>query len=298
MMTEATGNEAGMSYVLITPARNEEAFIAQTIRSVIAQTIRPVRWVIVNDGSVDATNAIVEHYAAQYNWIDLVSLPGREKRNFAGKVYAFNAGYERLKDVSYGVIGNLDADLTFGPDYFEFLMRRFVENPKLGVAGTPFREGEAMYDYRFTNIEHVSGACQLFRRECFEAIGGYVPIKEGGVDLVAVITARMRGWQTRTFPDRIMEHHRCTQSGGRGGLKATFRSGYHDYLMGNPMAWQIARSLYQMTKRPYGIGGGVLFVGYVWAILRRPERPVSREWVKFRQQEQKQRLKQFFALKV
>jgi glycosyltransferase involved in cell wall biosynthesis len=197
-----------LTYVLITPARNEAAFIEQTIKAMVGQTVRPAKWVIVSDGSTDDTDEIVTKYANQYEWIELLRMPERRERHFAGKVHAFNAGYARVKDLEYDVIGNLDADITVESSHFEFLLKKFVEHPRLGVAGTPFREESFQYDYRFTSVEHVSGACQLFRKECFEGIGGYTPIKIGGIDLVAVITARMKGWQTRTFPERICIHHR------------------------------------------------------------------------------------------
>src|SRR3984957_16597642 len=98
-------------YVLITPARNEETFIETTIQSVIKQTVLPLRWVIVNDGSTDATSSIVRPYLADHQWIELIDLPVRKERNFAAKVYAFNAGQEKAKDVDYEIIGNLDADV-------------------------------------------------------------------------------------------------------------------------------------------------------------------------------------------
>src|SRR5262249_49208180 len=159
--------------VLVTPARNEEAFIEATIESVVSQTVLPRRWVIVSDGSTDRTDQIVATYAARHPWIAFVRRPEHADRHFAAKVRSFNAGYEALHGEAFDVVGNLDADITFEMDYFEFLLGRFALDPKLGVAGTPFVDRDATYDYRFTNIEHVSGACQLFRRECFEGIGGY-----------------------------------------------------------------------------------------------------------------------------
>ena len=113
-------------------------------------------------------------------------MPKREGRDFAGKVHAFNAGYARVSDLDYDIIGNLDADITFDEEYFDFLLRKFAEKPRLGVAGTPFQDESMQYDYRIVSTQHVSGACQLFRRECFEEIGGYMPSKAGGVDLLAV----------------------------------------------------------------------------------------------------------------
>lgn len=282
------------TYVLITPARNEEDFIEETIKSVISQTCLPIKWVIVSDGSTDGTDDIVKKYAAEHTWIELVRMPEHQERHFAGKVHAFNAGYAMVKDLDYDIIGNLDADITFEEDYFSFLISRFVENPQLGVGGTPFREGSHQYNYHFASVEHVSGACQLFRQECFEDIGGYVPLKVGGIDLVAVLTARMKGWQTRTFTEKICLHHRKTQSGGHTTMRATFKSGYHDYLMGGHPFWQILRSFYHMGKIPFFIGGCMLLSGYLWAMIKRAERPVSREFVEFRRKEQIYRLRKFF----
>ena len=170
------------AYVLITPARDEAQFIELTIKSVVAQTVRPMKWVIVSDSSTDGTDDIVNRYAVDHPWIELVRMPERRERHFAGKVHAFNAGRARLADLDFDVIGNLDADVSFEPNHFEFLVAKFAEDPRLGVVGAPFREGTYQYDYRFKNIENVWGGCQLFGRECFEDIGGYVPVKGGGTD--------------------------------------------------------------------------------------------------------------------
>jgi biofilm PGA synthesis N-glycosyltransferase PgaC len=287
-----------LTYVLITPARNEAEFIERTIKSVIAQTVLPLKWVIVSDGSTDGTDDIVKKYGAGNQWIELVRMPERSERHFAGKVQAFNAGYDRVRNLNYDIIGNLDADIDFEEDYIAFLLDKFAENPRLGVAGTPFREESQQYDYRFSSIEHVSGACQLFRSDCYEEIGGYVPLKRGGVDLAAVLTARMRGWQTRTFTEKTCVHHKKTQYGGNSALKATFRSGYHDYLMGSHVVWQIFRSVYQMSKRPLFIGGLALLSGYFWAVLTGAKRTVSEELTAFRGKEQMRRLKEFFTSRL
>lgn len=280
-----------MTLGLVTPARNEAPFIGRTIESVVAQSVRPLRWIIVSDGSTDGTAGIVREHAKRHPWIELIELPAREERSFAGKVIAFNAGYERLRAVDCQVIGSLDADISFDADYFEFLLARFEENPKLGVAGTPFREGNAQYDYRFTSSEHVSGACQLFRRECFESVGGYRPIPGGGIDWVAVTTARMRGWQTRTFHEKSCVHGRPIGTAESSVLGARFKQGMKDYYLGGHPVWQSARCFHQMTRRPYFIGGASLLLGYAWASISRVERPVSEELVRFHRQEQMSRLK-------
>jgi hypothetical protein len=154
------------------------------------------------------------------------------------------------------------------------------------LVGTPFREGNSQYDYRFSRKEHVSGACQVFRRECFEAIGGYVPLKAGAIDLVAVVSARMRGWKTETFTEKHCTHHRTMGTAERHVIKALFKSGYGDYPMGVHPLWQLLRSAYQMTRPPLFIGGVTLLTGYVWAALKRAPKPVSEEFVRFRRREQ------------
>jgi len=285
-----------LKYVLITPARDEAQHIEGTIQSVIKQTVRPLKWVIVSDGSTDGTDDIVRKYALDNPWIELVRTPERRERHFAGKVHAFNAGYARLNELEYAAIGNLDADISFDEDYFSFLLGKLVDDPKLGLVGTPFRDASsAVYDYRFTNIDHVSGACQLFRRECFEAVGGYVPVKGGCIDHIAVLTARMKGWKTRTFTEKASMHHRAMGTAQQGMLMARFRNGGKDYAIGNHPAWELFRAVYQMTKRPFIIGGLMIVSGYGWAAVRRAERPVSPELVAFQRREQMHRLKRFFT---
>jgi poly-beta-1,6-N-acetyl-D-glucosamine synthase len=287
------------TYVLITPARNEAEFIELTIKSVVSQTVRPVKWVIVSDGSTDATDVIVAKYIAEYPWVELVRTPERRERDFAGKVHAFNAGYARMKDVEYEFIGSVDADISFDKEYFSFLLGKLAINNALGLVGTPFKEnGNEGYDYRLVGIDHVSGACQLFRRQCFEDIGGYVPVKGGGIDFVAVITARMKGWKTRTFTDKVCLHHRAMGTAQHKALMVKFRNGVKDYALGSHPAWELFRALYQMTKRPFVTGGLLLLVGYLWGLIRREQRPVSLEVVRFRRQEQMSRLKEIVLAKA
>lgn len=283
------------TYVLITPARNEAQFIELTVRSVVAQTVRPARWIIVSDGSTDGTDEIVRKYAAENSWIELIRMPERSERDFAAKVHAFNAGYARLEHLDYDVIVSLDADISFGENYFSYLLGKLAEDQALGLVGTPFKEeSNQPYDYRFVNIEHVSGACQVFRRRCFEDVGGYVPVKGGCIDHIAVVLARMKGWKTRTFTDEICFHHRAMGTARQGLLMARFSNGRKDYSIGNHPVWELFRSVYQMTKRPYVIGGLMLMSGYVRALVQREPRPVPGELVAFVRQEQMRRLSRFF----
>lgn len=284
----ATRSTRSMSYVLITPARNEASFIEQTIRSVVAQSVRPLKWVIVNDGSTDGTDEIIAKFASHHEWIEVVRMPDRIERHFAGKVHAFNAGFERVRDLPFDVIGSLDADISFSSDHFEFLLLKLQENPKLGLVGTPFTEGNTTYDFRFASTEHVSGACQLFRRECFNAIGGYVPVKGGGIDLIAVLSARKQGWQTRTFLERSCIHHRAQGSAMSRPMRARFLDGQKDYYLGTHPLWELMRSLYHFGKNP--MGACMLFSGYLWGMIRRIKSPMSRELIQFRRQDQMKRL--------
>lgn len=278
-------------YVLITPARNEERFIEQTIRALISQVLLPEKWIIVSDGSTDKTDEIVTKYLDKFPWMELVRTPEHHDRQFAAKVRCFNAGFARLGDIDFDIIGNLDADITFGPGYFEFLMERFENDPRLGVGGTPFVEGDSSYDYRFTDIQHVSGACQMFRRRCFEDICGYQPIKGGGIDWIAVTTARMKNWKTRTFTEMVCYHHRPMGTGNSSALAACFKLGKQDYYLGGHPLWQIFRACFQMGRSPYFVGGMCLLLGFCWAYLTNVERVVTPELMHFHQREQMQRLR-------
>jgi len=284
-----------LNYALITPARNEAQYIELTIKSMIAQTLLPLKWVIVSDGSSDQTDELVRKYLKEHQWIELLRMPERAQRHFAGKVHAFKAGYERLKDTKVEIIGNLDADVSFEPTHFEFLIERMGENPKIGVAGAPFREGTFQYDYRFSNIENVWGGCQLFRRECYEAIGGYMPLKGGCIDHVAVLSARLHGWQTRTFTENVCLHHRQMGTAMQGALEAKFKTGMKDYTVGNHPLWELVRMIYQMKNSPFVIGGLALGLGYAWSLIRRAEVPLSPDLVAFVRREQLNRLKKVFS---
>lgn len=277
------------AYVLITPARDEAEFLELTIKSVVAQNVRPMRWVIVSDGSTDGTDEIVNKYAAEHSWIELVRMPDRRERHFGGKALAFNAGYARVIGLPYEAIGSLDGDLSFDENYFSFLLGKLVEDPALGLVGTPFKgASNRTYDFNIVGLDHVSGACQLFRRECFEEIGGYTPVKLGGVDYIALITARMKGWKTRTFIEKACLHHREMGTAEHGWKKAMFRNGIKDYAFGGHPLWEFFRVIYQMKSRP--LGGLILGAGYASAMLRRVERPIPPEIVAFRRSEQMQRL--------
>jgi len=247
----------------------------------------------VDDGSTDRTAEIAGQYAKRHSWIDLIRRQPRQDRSFAGKAHAVNAALERVRDLEFEVVGNLDADVSFPPDYMAFLMRKFSEDPKLGVAGTPFTQpgGYDSTKDSFEGDSYVAGPCQLFRYRCFQEIGGYLPNHAGGVDWIAVMTARMKGWTVRSFPDKRFHHHRSMGTAEKGAVSAGFSYGEKDYYLGGSPIWQLFRVAYRMTKRPFVIEGLALLAGYCWAALRRVNRPVSRELTLFHRREQMKKLK-------
>jgi glycosyltransferase involved in cell wall biosynthesis len=281
-----------MKYVLVSAARNEEEFIEKTLQSVVAQTILPQRWVIVSDGSTDRTDEIVEAYAKEYAFIELLRASHDSVRNFGSKAKAIQAGIDRLKDISADFIGNLDADVSFPPDYYQNMFLQFEKNPKLGLVGGVRRD---FCNGKFVNVKvsrnSVGGPFQFFRRKCFEKIGGYLPLEYGGVDAAAEMMTRMYGWEVESFPDYVVHHHRCTGSANRTVWERRYRAGVRDYLLGYHPLFQLFRAFSRLLRKPYFLGSIVWMWGYVWSALNRFERPVPDNFVAFIRNEQVERMK-------
>lgn len=290
------------SYVLVTPARNEAHYILGTLHSVVRQTHRPLRWVVVSDGSTDGTDDMVSAVASEYPWVELLRMPEHAHRHFASKARCFQAGYERLKDLSFDVVGNLDADITFEPGYLEYLLHKFALNPSLGVAGTPYVEDSRhphrhAYAHPSADLRHVSGACQLFRRGCFEEMGGYRPLKGGTVDWTAVTQARMNGWETRTFTEMTCHHHRPVGTALRSRTGARYDQGGKAYRVGGHPAWEMLRGLWLMRQPPYFVGGLAFLAGYTGPYLTGMPRTASASMQVFHRAEQIERLRHLWQRK-
>jgi glycosyltransferase involved in cell wall biosynthesis len=287
-----TASGQSMRYVLITPVRNEARDIEKTLRSVTRQTVPPTRWVIVDDGSTDDTASIVKEYADRYDWIELVSAGAYGQRSFGSKVRSFNIGHERVRDVPYEAIGNLDGDISFDGDYLEFLLEKLRDDSCLGVVGTVFREDGYQSDRdSFEGQSHVAGGCQIFRRECFAEIGGYQPSPHGGIDWIAVTTARMRGWKTRSFRDKYFFHHRQLGTAQRGAVASAYAYGQKDYSVGGHPGWELVRVAYRMLRKPYVVAGLALGAGFFGSYLRRSGRAVTPEFILYHRSEQMAKLK-------
>ena len=268
-----TGNNA---YVLVTTAYNEEKFIDDTIQSVVAQGTRPVKWIIVSDGSSDKTDDIVRSYAARHDFIQLHRITEDHPRNFAAQANAINAGIAQLKGVDYEFIGNLDADVTFDPEYFAKLLEKFRQTAALGLAGGFIheRDQDGVFKSRKTNsVTSVAHACQLFRRGCFESVGGsYLTLPYGGPDTYAETTARMKGWRVEAFSDLRVLHHRPTGSAG-GVLRGWFRQGKMDHSLGALPLFELFKLARRVWVRPYVIGALARLAGFVYAYCRGESRP-------------------------
>ncbi len=287
------------SYVLVTAAYNEERLIEQVILSIVAQTVPPDKWIIVSDGSTDRTDEIVAKYASAHGFIQLCRISEDHPRNFAAQVNAINRGLSVLSSKDYAFVGNMDADITLEPDYFENLLEKFRQDPLLGLGGGTIYEqsGKGSFKERRGNsIASVAHACQLFRRECFEAIGGaYPPLPYGGPDTYAGIVARMKSWRVISFNDLKVFHHRQTGSVG-GVLRGGFRQGKMDYSLGTLPLFEVLKLVRRTLMRPFLIGSIVRFAGFLDSYRQRERRAVPDDFVFYFRQEQRQRLARLFRV--
>ena len=279
------------NYVLMTAAHNEEAFIEGTIRSVLAQTRPPRKWVIVSDNSSDGTDAIIERYSREHDFIHFLRISRTPGRSFGAKVIALRKGAPLLQDSEYDFIGNLDADISLEASYFEQLLNHFYSNPRLGIAGGFVYEdsGSGYRSRRVNDVRNVAHAAQLVRRECYEAIGGYAALKYGGEDWYAQTCARMRGWQVEALPQLKIFHHRHTGASS-SAVKNAFRLGRLDYSFGSDPAFEFMKCLHRIQDWPYFLITFARLAGFGWPYLCGESREVPEEFASFLRKEQRERL--------
>lgn len=292
---ERSGN---WRYVLLTAAYNEQETIARTIESVLAQTRPPERWVIVSDGSVDATDDIVQAYARHYDFIRFMRITRNPGRSFGSKVIALRNAKDELNGLTFEFIGNLDADITLGCTYFEDLLQRFGRQPKLGLAcGFVYENSASGFRSRRTNRTYsVAHAAQLVRTKCYEDIGGYAILEHGGEDWHAQTSARMNGWEAQAFPELPIFHHRRTGEADTP-IRHRFRQGRMDYSFGSAPGFETLKCLDRMRDDPIIIGGLVRLFGYAWSWINREQKPVSDEFVAFIRDEQRGKIQSLFRRK-
>ncbi len=288
-----------LTYVIITPARNEEKFIGHTLRSVTAQTLKPLRWFIVNDGSTDGTARIVERYSRQYPWITLIDSKGSDHpdKRISKIVAAFQTGYERVCDWDWDFIVKLDADLTLPENYFKEVARAFEKNPRVGICGGYIvqygRNGNLVREK--VSERHVRGAFKSYRRECFNDIGGLSFRKSW--DSIDQYTAMYLGWRTMTLPLKVI-HHRKTGALLDKGLAKSIESGSEYYLEGHgPLLALIRSCRWGMNRSPILVTGIVFLAGYIAALASRKEKYVSKDMERFIRSFQRERILKKLGLK-
>jgi glycosyltransferase involved in cell wall biosynthesis len=279
-------------YVLVTPAYNEERLIRDTIESILSQTVRPVEWVIVSDGSTDRTDEIVRSYAERFSFIRLVRVAEDHPHNFKARIHALNLGLTSLRSADYGFVGMLDADVSFGPDYFSTLLAQLCSDPRLAIAGGIVVEPGRGAPRRLPDEDRrtVANAAQLLRRSFYETIGELPMLPHGAPDTYVEITARMNGWEVRTFPELHVQHHRQTGS-ARGLIRGRFRQGRKDYSFGYLPDFEILKCIRRISETPFLWGSAARFAGYCWSALRRERPAVSKEFLDFLRNEQRLRVR-------
>jgi biofilm PGA synthesis N-glycosyltransferase PgaC len=259
---DATSTACATRYVIITPVRDEEAYVAKTIESILAQTVRPAEWIIVNDGSTDKTGQIIDDYAAKYPWIRAIHRTNRGFRKAGGGVVdAFNDGYRLLKSNDWEYIVKLDGDLSFDADYFEKCFAYFDSEPRLGVGGGVMCYIEnGQKSFESNPAFHVRGATKIYKRETWDAIGGFWPAP--GWDTMDEVKASMLGWTTRSFPDLHLLHHRYT--GAADGTWANLvKNGRANYVCGYHPIFMLVKCLRRLAERPYFMGSAALLYGFI-----------------------------------
>lgn len=276
-------------YVIITPARDEEYYIEKTILSVASQTLKPIEWVIVNDGSTDQTGKIIDEYANNYLWIHSLH---RENRGFrksgGGVIEAFYDGYNSLKFKDWDFIVKLDGDLSFEVDYFERTFEHFKTNQKLGIGGgTIYNAIDGYMRPERTPIFHVRGATKIYRKGCWEAIGGLV--KAPGWDTIDEVKANMLGWETKSFPDIKIIHLRYTGSAD-GTWHNMVKHGIANYISGYHPVFMFLKCLKRTLQKPYFIGSAGLFYGFLSGYVNKIPQVDDKNLITYLRKEQIKRL--------
>jgi poly-beta-1,6-N-acetyl-D-glucosamine synthase len=273
-----------VSYAVISPVKNEAQYISQTLESMIAQTLQPKVWIVVDDASTDSTATIVQGYAVKHSWIRYLFHPGEARRNTgSAEIHAFDYGLKALTgnvlrgelDTDFEFIAKLDGDLRFGAQYFESLLAEFMDDETLGIASGIYLEADehtwkaiAMPGY------HAAGASKVLRRKCFEQIGGF--IAQRGWDTIDEIRARAKGWETRHFPSITFFHLR-KEGAGMGQMRTAAMHGEIFYRSGGGSLFFMLKSLHRaLFGKPFALAGAAMLYGYFRSLLKRQSMLVSR----------------------
>jgi len=259
------------TYVVISPCRDEADYVRRTLDSMVAQSERPTLWIIVDDGSTDASPEILAEYASTYDWIRVVSKPDRGRRAVGpGVIEAFYFGAEQVDLSDYAYCCKLDLDLDLPPNYFSTLMDRMEADQRIGTcSGKPyFRSATGRMVSEKCGDEMSVGMTKFYRRECFEAIGGFV--REVMWDAIDCHKARKLGWIAISWddPELRFEHLRIMGSSDKGVLTGRRRHGFGQYFMGSDPLYFLATVIFRMAHPPFFLGGVAMLQGYIGAWWR------------------------------
>ena len=275
------------TYVAVTPARDEEKFLPRLIACMSRQNYPPGKWLIIDDGSTDATGRIIDEAAREYPWIEPHHLPRRTGRSEGGES-AVGGLLVKANWEQYDFILRLDADLGFGPQFVRLLMAEFARDPRLGIAGPTLYEpsGSSWHEVPMPGF-HTRGAVKLYSAACLSAIGG---LEAGlGWDTIDEAGAMMLGFRSQNFR-YIRAYHYRPQGAANGQWKGRLAAGQAAYQVGYSPLFMLARALRRSLEQPFLVGGALLMLGYLEGYLLHKKRAASRELVKFVRREQHRRL--------
>jgi poly-beta-1,6-N-acetyl-D-glucosamine synthase len=276
-------------YLIITPARDEEEYIEKTILAVASQSVRPLQWIIVNDGSRDKTGAIIDYYAEMYPWITARHRPNRGYREAGGGVInTFYDGYAQIEPSQWSFLVKLDADLSFPSDYFERCFAEFVKDPRLGIGGGGiYHEEDGELKLEENPKFHVRGATKIYRRECWDDIGGL--LRAPGWDTIDEVKANMLGWSTRSFLDLRVSHYRFTGAAD-GAWKDSIKNGRANYIAGYHPLFMLVKCMRRLPRKPYLLGSTALLWGFLSGYWKRTPQVEDRGLISYTRTQQMRRL--------
>lgn len=275
-------------YVIITPVRNEAAYLEQHIESVVAQTVKPIEWVIVDDGSTDGTGAIVDRWAGRHSWIKAVHRNDRGFRHTGGGIEAFYEGYRTLTTKDWEYLVNLDGDLALEPKYFEMCFEEFAKDPQLGIGGgTVYHLENGVPRVEHNPLFHVRGATKIYRKACWDALG--MLVAGPGWDTVDELKAHQLGWKTRSFPNIRVLH--CRPTGTEYGLWGNaVKNGRANYVTGYHPVFMIMKCLRRAVRKPYLVEAAGLMYGFLSGYVLRVPRINDRGLIRFVRKQQVRKL--------
>ena len=278
-----------VNYLIISPVRNEEKYIGKTIQSVLSQTVKPKKWIIVNDGSTDNTSDIVKEYSSKHDWMELME---KSNRGYAepgrGVIEAFYFGYDKINIDNYDYVVKLDGDLEFQSNYFESIFLEFNKNDRLGIASgiCLIHKNDKLVQEKHPEF-HTRGPSKIYRKECWKDIGGLV--KHIGWDFIDEMKAQFLGWETKSFQNLHLIHFKPTGY-NTGVFKQTVMLGKANYYCGYHPLFIIAKSIKRMAEPPYMIGGIGLLYGFLYNYINKYDRMKDKKLIKFIRREQIRKL--------